>query len=945
MKILSLKAQGIGWLRDEVSIPIEELGDAAVVAVTGLNGAGKTSLFELILALLDGSTPSHGAVAAMACDKNAYIEAVIETDQPYRLRRTIDATLRKPKVDAYIWDKDGNPIGDSDGKQTTFAVERGKRFPSKAVYLASGFTSQERDGQFLKIPKTERKALFVEMLQLEYLQKLSKEAGERAKVLEARLVELRAKIDVLQENADRKAELKIDCKFAKDDLGDAVKKREQAEKDAAESRKKIEAWSEKSHRLEREVDEATVALRDAQSHKDQLEEKIAEANKTIAEIVGRGDLVEASLLAVSDGGRDLVSAREAREKVEAEITVTYAALEAWQKESTMLGQGTVEAAAKSRDSHYITDQVSIELRRINKDLTKGSESRTSLQARLAKRESLQGTIEKAKGVDEKISKAEAETSDLRKKDDDFRRSEKSWRKQHDEAKEALRVCLDSYKETVDAANADLLDAKGALTALTTVAAGLGEAWCAGEGEYAQCKLIATATEASKGLEAARGRVFEAETSLSAARTDKSDGKAARAALDAIGDSPEAPDMSSIDRLDDELSALRETQSASVDARARLGALDDAQKQDDALDAEASNLMAELKNTESLLSKAQANFDRDEVANLDAIKSYGTHRSKKPVQVDDATIQELREAETECTAALATAREALATAERDAKSAETTKSELSEQVDKWNGEFLTATNARGATKTALETIESAKDSHNSDKPLPVSEIDLHSLRHLETEATAKLARFKESLAIAEKAAVQAKEMKADVTAIVADVDDWRHLQKAFGLDGIQSLEVDAAGPEVSSLINELLQSCYGSRFVVQLETTIPLADGKGGTKEIFDLHVIDSEKGWEGSASHLSGGERVFVDEAISLAVAIFNTRRSSIPILDIFRDETAGALDYEKAPLYVTMLRKAIEVGGFRRIYFIAHLRELWALADAVIKVVDGQCMVAEAVS
>ena len=37
------------------------------------------------------------------------------------------------------------------------------------------------------------------------------------------------------------------------------------------------------------------------------------------------------------------------------------------------------------------------------------------------------------------------------------------------------------------------------------------------------------------------------------------------------------------------------------------------------------------------------------------------------------------------------------------------------------------------------------------------------------------------------------------------------------------------------------------------------------------------------------------------------------------------------------MLRKAVELGGFHRAYFIAHQRDLWDLADAQLIVEGGK--------
>jgi len=214
-----------------------------------------------------------------------------------------------------------------------------------------------------------------------------------------------------------------------------------------------------------------------------------------------------------------------------------------------------------------------------------------------------------------------------------------------------------------------------------------------------------------------------------------------------------------------------------------------------------------------------------------------------------------------------------------------------------------------------------------------------LRHQEVKLSGEVAATAERLKSTEHSAGQLDRVREQVSTMVADIDDWKHLRRALGKDGIQALEIDAAGPDVSGLINELLHSCYGSRFTASLETTAMKADGKG-TKEVFDVRVIDTERGTELEASHLSGGEQVLVSEALSLALAIYNSQRSEIPLLDLFRDECSGALDADHAVRYVEMLRRAIDLGGFHRCYFVAHQQELWGLADKQIVFADGDVRV-----
>jgi len=64
--------------------------------------------------------------------------------------------------------------------------------------------------------------------------------------------------------------------------------------------------------------------------------------------------------------------------------------------------------------------------------------------------------------------------------------------------------------------------------------------------------------------------------------------------------------------------------------------------------------------------------------------------------------------------------------------------------------------------------------------------------------------------------------------------------------------------------------------------------------------------------HLSGGQFVFVNEAVNLGIAIYNMRQGEgIRYETLFRDETAGALDDVNGKEYVRMRRRAIDLGGF----------------------------------
>lgn len=163
-----------------------------------------------------------------------------------------------------------------------------------------------------------------------------------------------------------------------------------------------------------------------------------------------------------------------------------------------------------------------------------------------------------------------------------------------------------------------------------------------------------------------------------------------------------------------------------------------------------------------------------------------------------------------------------------------------------------------------------------------------------------------------------------------------IEQACGRDGIQALEIDAAGPEVNGLANELLEACFGTRFSVKLRTLQEAEKGRQ-QKEVFDLVVFDGQSGKTLPHDGLSEGEKVLVDEALKLALAIFNSRRHGAMFETLFRDEADGALDEEAAARFPAMLRRAMELGGFRNLLFVTHRGQAAEQADVTIRVGGGK--------
>lgn len=160
-----------------------------------------------------------------------------------------------------------------------------------------------------------------------------------------------------------------------------------------------------------------------------------------------------------------------------------------------------------------------------------------------------------------------------------------------------------------------------------------------------------------------------------------------------------------------------------------------------------------------------------------------------------------------------------------------------------------------------------------------------------------------------------------------------LEDALGPYGVQAYEIAAAGPRVSELANDLLASCYGGRFSLEISTLRDLRSREGVAEDV-GIRVYDAHYGVRHeSMSGVSAGERVIVDEALRLALSLFATERRGTVCETLWRDETIGGLDQDNAPRYVDMLRRAREIGGFHQVLYVAHDVRVAMAADAVLEV------------
>jgi exonuclease SbcC len=190
---------------------------------------------------------------------------------------------------------------------------------------------------------------------------------------------------------------------------------------------------------------------------------------------------------------------------------------------------------------------------------------------------------------------------------------------------------------------------------------------------------------------------------------------------------------------------------------------------------------------------------------------------------------------------------------------------------------------------------------------------------------------------ESAKTRLVQIEAELHTARTEHEDYNYLAKVFGPDEIQLCEIQAAGPEVSTLVNALLEGCFDNKFEIRFRTQRPKADGRGMVDD-FDVEVRNKNLDRTCLVDELSGGQFVLVNEAVNLGIAIYNMRQGEgIRYETLFRDETVGALDVANGKEYVRMLRRAMVLGGFHQVVFICHTPLVWELADSILSVGGGR--------
>lgn len=181
--------------------------------------------------------------------------------------------------------------------------------------------------------------------------------------------------------------------------------------------------------------------------------------------------------------------------------------------------------------------------------------------------------------------------------------------------------------------------------------------------------------------------------------------------------------------------------------------------------------------------------------------------------------------------------------------------------------------------------------------------------------------------------QAAGYRSNISQLAVDLKDYETLVAAFGLDGIQYMLIRSVVPEIMHRANEILGAMTGGEKAVDIRTE---REQRTSQKIIntLEVWVASMEGGSRPYLSH-SGGEKVKVALAVTLALADVKARRAGVQLGMLFIDEPPF-LDAEGTESYADALAAMSARNPGMRILAISHDPTMKARFPQNITVSDG---------
>jgi exonuclease SbcC len=157
-------------------------------------------------------------------------------------------------------------------------------------------------------------------------------------------------------------------------------------------------------------------------------------------------------------------------------------------------------------------------------------------------------------------------------------------------------------------------------------------------------------------------------------------------------------------------------------------------------------------------------------------------------------------------------------------------------------------------------------------------------------------------------------------VIYKISQLKILEKAFGKDGIPTLLIEQALPDIEAHANEVLDRLSNGTMQLSFETQRDFKDvNRKDRKETLDIMISSSSE--ERAYELLSGGEAFRINFAIRLALSHILANRSGARLSTLVIDEGFGSQDAEGRQRLIEAINSVRD--DFAKILVITHLEEL----------------------
>lgn len=961
MELIRFRARGwIGFAKD---MKVEEMeidftGKHGLVALTGENGMGKSTLLEL-LSPHRGFISRKGSFNAHVQARDAFKELTVKIEgELYTFTVKVDAG--STRAEGYIHRGEDVPL--VNGKLGAYDRQVEQFFGSPQLFYNSVFAAQRGGKKLNELPPGEIKALFVEFLQLHRYQAYEERAKAVRNLLADTVDELETELGVFHSEKENL--------MASSALKDVEAEISKTESEQTGTRGAIKAGEAKVEALAGKVsaDEANrKAYGELTARRAEEEKALSAARTACAEAKGRLQEEQAELGDPACVTRELENLAGALPGMREEVLAMSGAIsrqkELAEREAALLTQiaqsplAELEATHKTRMAGIKQEQASLQ----NDGERLQGQADALARAISGAEEEFAGLHGRQAALDQGEARAMGALDEVKASHEELRQGHVALQKKND-ALTAHRSETASLRDTFASLKAEeaeesaalfpkqgrldeLLREKEVCLAQQAGLDGIDPACTSGV-----CRFITDARNATRQIEEVVEKIAALQDEKAAFDADRhrkiAEIRKKRALIREEGEKRAAweeaegarirRDQEALARKGEEITAKQEGAEAAVkqvrEEKERLLLLKD-------------SCQTTLNRAGELASlSARADEKTREAAARDVVMQETRDAFHRECQKAEAEVRRLEDElaqvkarrdpdiEAQCDRARGRVRDGEERLEA-LRGQKERLSQIAHEIGLLDGQLTKAEEERAPRIQALDQKMAALEKDfNPSLALSLSTArnslaDLRGALDGIVETLRRLAGERErAQAEVDRLADQEKKRKgvqAQLDTARRELAEWEQLRYFVSKDGLQVLEIAAASPLIEEYTNNLLEHAFGGMFAIEIVTQDPESGA-----EVFRIMVTRNDDGSVCDLRNLSGGQQVWVLKALRLGLSMVSREMSGKIIQTAFSDEEEAALDAKKSEAYVRLYRAFLTVGGFTSCLLVTHKETVMAMCD-----------------